>query len=68
MKKKIDDPALKTWDGLNKALMSSVDEDYFNHLMAAELAGRRRKQFLSRIHSRLNKVRADRERKEFGAR
>lgn len=49
------------WKDLNKILMTS-DEATTSELLAAERAGRRRKQFLLRIHSRLNKVRAANER------
>jgi len=66
MKKEIDNPALQTWVGLNDALRGA-DEGFCQQLLDEELAGRKRKQFLKRIHSRLNKARADRERKELGA-
>jgi len=66
MKKEVDNPALKTWINLNEALRSACEKDC-KALLNEELDGRRRRQFLKRIHSRLNKVRADRERKELGA-
>lgn len=62
-KKEVSSPCLQTWIGLNDALRTA-DEDQCQKLLDEELAGRRRKQFLLRIHSRLNKVRADRERGE----
>jgi hypothetical protein len=63
-KSKISQPELQTWDGLNAAVMATTDEKYLMVLLQKEQAGRARKQFLRRIHSRLNKVRADRERLE----
>ena len=55
--------ALHTWVGLNDALREA-DEALCQKLLNLELNGKARKQFISRIHSRLNKARADRERKE----
>lgn len=55
--------ALATWADLNAAIMDANEADC-QQLLQAELAGKRRKQFVFRIHSRLNKVRADREREE----
>lgn len=66
MKEEIENPALQTWVGLNDELRDA-DEDRCHQLLDEELSGRARKQFIKRIHSRLNKVRADRERKELGA-
>ena len=66
MKKEIENPALRTWIALNDKLRDA-DEDQCQQLLDEELIGRKRKQFIKRIHSRLNKVRADRERKELGA-
>lgn len=66
MKKEIENPALQTWIGLNDELRDA-DEIRCQELLNEELSGRKRKQFIKRIHSRLNKVRADRERKELGA-
>lgn len=54
---------LSTWIGLNDALRG-CDEELCKKLLEAEMAGKCRKVFVSRIHSRLNKVRADRERVE----
>lgn len=62
-KKEITNPALETWVALNEALIGA-DEDFCQQLLEEELNGRNRKQFVKRIHSRLNKARADRERKE----
>jgi hypothetical protein len=56
--------ALETWVLLNDALRNA-NEATCHALIKAEMGGRNRKQFVMRIHSRLNKVRADRERKEF---
>lgn len=66
MKKEIENPVLSTWIGLNDFLRDASQEQC-EKLLEEELAGRKRKQFIKRIHSRLNKVRADRERKELGA-
>lgn len=68
MKKKfekpaINNPALRSWLALNDAIREA-DEAFCWQLLDEELKGRRRKQFIRRIHSRLNKVRADRERAE----
>ncbi|CAB4142693.1 hypothetical protein UFOVP1414_36 [uncultured Caudovirales phage] len=54
---------LNSWISLNKA-MRSADEDFCNALLKMEMGGKRRKQFMLRIHSRLNKMRKERERKE----
>ena len=56
MKKPIKNPALRTWIGLNAAVMGSVELDYLRGLMAEELEGRARKLFLMRIQSRMNKL------------
>lgn len=53
--------ALATWPGLNSALRDA-DEARCRQLLQAEADGKRRHQFLLRIHSRLNKARAGRER------
>lgn len=55
--------ALSTWEKLNATLMSG-DESDARVLLRAEMAGRKRKQFMLRIHSRLNYLRACRERQE----
>jgi len=54
-------PELKTWVGLNEVLMGG-DLALAERLLAAEKKGKARKQFLLRIHSRINKLRADAER------
>lgn len=66
MKKEITNPTLVSWIALNKVIRKA-DEPTCEKLLKEELAGRSRSQFLKRIHSRLNKVRADRERKELEA-
>jgi hypothetical protein len=62
-KKTIKDPALMSWVSLNEALRDA-DLKRCTVLLSTEKNGRKRKQFLKRIHSRLNKVRADVERAE----
>ena len=66
MKKPTSLEALSTWVLLNDALRGA-DEATCHQLLKAERKGRKRKQFLKRIHSRLNKARADRERVELMA-
>lgn len=66
MKKLVSNPALVTWLALNDSLRNA-DESACEVLLKEELKGRKRKQFLRRIHSRLNKARADRERAELEA-
>lgn len=58
--------ALATWTDLN-AVILTADEQLCQLLMKEELKTKRRKQFLLRIHSRFNRVRADRERRELRA-
>lgn len=65
IKKAVKNPDLQTWINLNNALRDA-DEEFCNALLEEEKSGRRRKQFIRRIHCRLNKVRADREREELG--
>lgn len=60
---KIRSKALSTWIALNDALRGASEETC-QALLKEETNDRQRKQFLRRIHSRLNKVRADRERVE----
>lgn len=62
-KKPIKDPALLSWVSLNQAL-KEADLKRCMVLLSTEKRGRRRSQFLKRIYSRLNKVRADQERAE----
>ncbi len=64
MKKLVSNPVLQSWSALNDALRGA-DEVMCEKLLKEELEGRKRKQFMRRIHSRLNKARADRERLEF---
>ncbi|MDD2775545.1 MAG: hypothetical protein PHU06_06290 [Gallionella sp.] len=52
---------LSTWDNLNTHIFK-LTEDELTTLMEAEMAGKKRKMFVLRIHSRLNRLRADRER------
>ncbi len=55
--------AFKTWNELNDAITSVSDLDRLNEFLNAELArAAPRQQFLLRIHSRMNKVRAQHER------
>jgi hypothetical protein len=54
---------LESWIGLNETL-KACDEGAAKQLLEAETNGRARRQFLLRIHSRLNKLRAQRERQE----
>lgn len=63
MKTPVTRPELSSWDALNAALMKT-DEQTCLDLLEQELAGRRRTMFALRIHSRINKLRADRERAE----
>ena len=58
-----DTPELSTWRALNDALRGS-NEKTCRTLLAKEKRGLNRQRFLLRIHSRINKVRADRERRE----
>lgn len=55
--------SVRTWKELN-ALVKDADRRTCRQLLDDEKNGKRRKQFLLRIHSRLNKVRADEERAE----
>lgn len=63
MKEPISNKSLASWVALNDAIREA-DEATCQKLLSEERAGRKRKQFIKRIHSRLNKVRADRERAE----
>lgn len=62
-KKKINNPTLRSWTALNDFLRD-CSQQAAERLLKEELDGRQRKQFLSRIHSRINKTRADKERAE----
>lgn len=66
MKKPVTNTALQSWLALNDFLRGA-NEAACEGLLKEELKGRKRKQFIKRIHSRLNKVRADRERAELEA-
>lgn len=55
---------LESWDNLCNVLGSIRDEHYCKLLLDVELAGKRRGMFLFRIHSRYNRLRANRERLE----
>jgi hypothetical protein len=59
--------ALTTWVKLNSLLMGS-DLATAESLLQLEQSGKRRQQFLLRIHSRINKLRAVAERKALLAR
>lgn len=52
---------LKTWEGLNAYLKTAAISDC-ERLIQSEMKGKHRLSFMRRIHSRLNKVRADSER------
>lgn len=54
---------LDTWDGLNDTIRDAGELACIL-LLKEELKGKRRSQYVLRIHSRLNRMRADRERKE----
>ena len=63
-KRKQDIPAaLQSWEALNTAL-SGASAQVCRELLDQELRGKKRLQFMLRIHSRLNKARADNERLE----
>lgn len=61
MKRDVGHQALQTWNKLNDVLRSADEKTCLN-LLEVEMKGRNRIAFLLRIHSRLNKVRADNER------
>ena len=60
-KKIISNPVLKTWVALNEHLRDAGSADC-QKLLKEEKAGRARKRFMLRIHSRLNAIRAAEER------
>jgi hypothetical protein len=66
-KKAVTNPALQSWVSLNDTVMNLTDEDELKKLLREELKGRKRKKFVERIHSRINKLRAEREREELAA-
>lgn len=55
--------ALRSWKDLNNA-MRLADEAVCQRLIEQEKAGKNRSNFILRIHSRINKVRRERERRE----
>lgn len=55
-------PELASWIDLNDALMNG-DLQLAERLLKEEQANKKRKQFMLRIHSRINKLRAKAERK-----
>ena len=55
--------ALRTWADLND-YMRLANEEQCREILEMEKNGKARKQFIRRIHCRLNKVRAARERAE----
>lgn len=55
--------ALTNWVTLNRFVKDATEEEC-EQLLEMEFNGRARKLFVNRIHSRLNKVRAERERRE----
>lgn len=57
---------LKSWDNLNTYLRSASVSDC-ERLLKSETNGKNRLSFLRRVHSRLNKVRADNERVQLEA-
>jgi hypothetical protein len=57
--------ALKSWIDLNAYIMKA-NKKQCEELLKIEREHRNRNQFVKRIHSRLNKVRADAERTELG--
>lgn len=54
-KKSAPNSVLHTWKALNQA-MQTAREDLCHELLNEELTGRRRKRFLMRIQSRLNRL------------
>lgn len=54
---------LKSWRELNQFIRTAT-ENQCNELLDKEKSTLNRRLFIRRIHSRLNKVRADRERRE----
>lgn len=58
---KFNDSMLRNWETLNQALMAG-DEALAVELFNAELNGQKRPTFIKRIYSRINKLRAIRER------
>lgn len=63
MKKGNCDGALASWRSLN-AVVGRMTEAELERALAAERSGRRRPSIMRRLHQRLGKVRAARERRE----
>lgn len=55
------DHILRSWDSLNDFIREASEEGA-QELLDYETNGKRRKQYMLRIHSRVNKLRAERER------
>lgn len=53
---------LGSWQGLNEGIFRLM-EDELESLLAEEQKGKNRKMFVLRIHSRLNRLRGQRERR-----
>jgi hypothetical protein len=64
MTRKIASHVPRAWADLNELLMATTNEKTLEALITKEKAGENRPTFIKRIHARLNKVRADRERRE----
>jgi len=58
------DPVLRTWNGLNEHLRDADEAECMRLLKLEQKGPRKSKTILLRIHSRLNIVRAHREREE----
>lgn len=65
MKKVNCDGALTSWRSLN-AVVGHMTELQLEQALTAERSGRRRPSIMRRLHQRLGKVRAARERRELG--
>ncbi len=59
--------ALRSWDALAKAVMRAGEADCLRLLEAEKAMPRPRGMYLLRIHSRMNRLRARREREELMA-
>lgn len=56
-------PALDSWNGLNEILMDITEKECIT-LLKVEQKNLNRPTFVKRIHSRINRMRAERERAE----
>ena len=63
---KVSTAAYQTWEELNSVMKVADEKDCWMALKT-ELKGPRRQEFVYRIHSRLNRVRAHRERDDLQA-